>query len=81
MSRVLEGAHYRVLTAASGEAALAAVTVERPDLVVLDIGLPGMDGLEVCARLRAESRNATLPIIMLTARTQLDDIVTGGRAS
>jgi putative two-component system response regulator len=77
MSRVLEGAGYRVLTAVDGEAGLAAVTDARPDLVVLDIGLPGMDGLEVCARIRTEPRNATLPIVMLTARAHLDDIVTG----
>jgi DNA-binding response OmpR family regulator len=77
MSRILEGAGYRVLAAADGETALRTVDADRPDLVVLDIGLPGMDGLEVCARLRSEPRNATLPIIMLTARMQLDDIVTG----
>ncbi len=77
MTRVLEAAGYRVLAVADGEAGLTAVDAERPDLVVLDIGLPGIDGLEVCARLRAEPRNATLPIIMLTARAQLDDLVTG----
>ncbi|HET7684956.1 MAG TPA: HD domain-containing phosphohydrolase [Candidatus Limnocylindria bacterium] len=77
MTRVLEGAGYSVMTAADGESALHIVSVERPDLVVLDIGLPGVDGLEVCARLRAEPRNATLPILMLTARVQLDDIVGG----
>ncbi len=77
MSRVLEGAGYRVLVAADGEAGLAAVAAQRPDMVVLDIGLPGINGLEVCARLRTEPRHATLPILMLTARAQLDDLVTG----
>jgi putative two-component system response regulator len=77
MTRVLEGAAYRVQTAANGEEALALVASEAPDLVVLDVGLPGMDGIEVCARLRNDAANATLPIIMLTARVQLDDIVTG----
>lgn len=78
MTRVLEGSGYRVQTAESGEQALAAMDGNAsPDLVVLDIGLPGMDGVEVCARLRADAANATLPIIMLTARVQLDDIVTG----
>jgi putative two-component system response regulator len=77
MTRVLEAAGYRVLAVADGEAGLTTVDAEQPDLVVLDIGLPGIDGLEVCARLRAEPRNATLPIIMLTARAQLDDLVSG----
>ena len=77
MTRVLEGASYRVIVAASGEEALAKVAADRPELLVLDIGLPGMDGIEVCSRLRSDPANATLPIIMLTARVQLDDVVTG----
>jgi putative two-component system response regulator len=77
MTHVLQRANYAVLTAINGEAALRSVAADQPDLVVLDIGLPDMDGLEVCARLRAEPRNATLPILMLTARAQLDDIVSG----
>ncbi len=77
MTHVLQNANYRVLALGDGEAALAAVGSERPDLVVLDLGLPGMDGLEVCTRLRSDPRNATLPILMLTARAQVDDIVVG----
>jgi putative two-component system response regulator len=77
MSRVLEGAGYRVMTAANGEEALSLAASHPPDLVVLDVGLPGMDGIEVCARLRADPANTVLPIIMLTARVQLDDIVSG----
>ncbi len=77
MSRVLEGAGYRVMVAADGEAGLAAVAVEVPDVVVIDVGLPGINGLEVCARLRAEPRHATLPILMLTARAQLDGLGAG----
>jgi putative two-component system response regulator len=65
------------LTASNGVDALTMVGEEQPDLVVLDVGLPGMDGLEVCANLRKDPKNATLPIIMLTARVQLDDIVHG----
>ena len=80
MTKVLEGAGYDVLIAANGEDALAMVADHRPDLVVLDVGLPGMDGLEVCARLRGNPANATLPIIMLTARVQLGDLVTGFEA-
>jgi putative two-component system response regulator len=77
MTRVLEGAGHGVITAVDGPAGLTAVEEHDPDLVVLDIGLPGMDGLEVCARLRADPQHATLPILMLTARVQLDDVVAG----
>ena len=56
---------YDVAAAGDGEAALAKVRTERPDLIVLDIMLPGTDGLEVCRRLRRES---AVPIIMLTAK-------------
>jgi DNA-binding response OmpR family regulator len=56
---------FEVLTAGDGETVLARVRADRPDLVVLDIMLPGLDGLEVCRRLRRES---AVPIIMLTAR-------------
>jgi DNA-binding response OmpR family regulator len=56
---------FEVLTAGDGETALARVRTEPPDLVILDIMLPGVDGLEVCRRLRRES---AVPVIMLTAR-------------
>jgi DNA-binding response OmpR family regulator len=65
---------FRVLQAASGEDGLAAAKRERPRLVVLDVGLPGMDGLEVCRRLRAES---PVPVIFLTARDSEIDRVLG----
>jgi DNA-binding response OmpR family regulator len=65
---------FRVLLATSGEDGLAAAKRERPRLVVLDVGLPGMDGLEVCRRLRAES---PVPVIFLTARDSEIDRVLG----
>ena len=65
---------YHVVTADSGEAALRAVAEHRPRLVVLDIGLPDMDGLEVCRRLRQTS---TIPVIFLTARDGEVDRVVG----
>jgi two-component system response regulator RegX3 len=70
----LEGQGYTVDRAATGEEALAAAASRRPDLVVLDLGLPGMSGEEVCRRLRAES---DVPIIMLTARDAEEDLVHG----
>ncbi len=65
---------YRVLKKATGEEGLAAVRDQRPRLVVLDVGLPDIDGLEVCRRIRATS---TLPVIFLTARADEIDRVLG----
>ncbi len=73
----LEKEGYRVSTAATGPDGLKAVKSERPDLLVLDLMLPDMDGLEVCKRLRAEPQTAALPIIMLTAKAEESDTVIG----
>ncbi|MBV9227939.1 MAG: response regulator transcription factor [Chloroflexi bacterium] len=73
----LEQAGYRVTTAADGSSALEAAHNEVPDLVILDIMLPGMDGLEVCRQLRRESSTATTPIMMLTAKGDEIDKVVG----
>ena len=73
--RYLERAGYDVVLAADGHAALSAYARERPDLVVLDLMLPGMDGLQVCRQLRAGSDG--VPIIMLTALGEESDRVLG----
>jgi DNA-binding response OmpR family regulator len=70
----LEKNGFRVVTAADGPTALAAARRDKPDLVVLDLMLPGLDGREVCRRLRRESG---VPIIMLTALSEEIDQVTG----
>jgi two-component system alkaline phosphatase synthesis response regulator PhoP len=70
----LERASFRVLTAGDGVIGLAAARRERPDLIVLDLALPGMDGLDVCRALRRES---DVPIIMLTARVEETDRLIG----
>jgi DNA-binding response OmpR family regulator len=70
----LESEGYRVLVAADGAQALEAADRERPDLVVLDLMLPGMDGLEVCKQLQ---RDRWVPVLMLTARTEEADKVAG----
>ncbi len=75
MNLRLEG--YRVLTARDGLEALDMVAAEVPDLVLLDVMLPGVDGVEVTRRLRADSRTSTLPVIMLTAKTMTADRVLG----
>jgi DNA-binding response OmpR family regulator len=69
----LEHAGFAVLTAADGKAAVTVAQSRRPDLVVLDLGLPGLDGLDVTRELR---RDSTIPIVMLTARDdELDKLV------
>jgi diguanylate cyclase (GGDEF)-like protein len=75
MNLRLEG--YRVVTAADGAMALAMVATEVPDLVLLDVMMPGLDGIEVTRRLRADSRTSTMPIIMLTAKSMTADRVLG----
>ncbi|CAM5452697.1 Protein-glutamate methylesterase/protein-glutamine glutaminase [Streptomyces tendae] len=67
-------AGYRVDRAGDGPGALGRAAAHRPDLVVLDLMLPGMDGLEVCRRLRAQ---APVPVIMPTARGEEDDRILG----
>jgi two-component system alkaline phosphatase synthesis response regulator PhoP len=68
---------YEVTSAGSGEEALAQVRQSPPDLVVLDLMLPAMSGLEVCRRIRQEQATATLPIVMLTAKADEVDRVVG----
>ena len=68
---------FRCRTAASGPEALARVRSSPPDLVVLDLMLPEMDGLEVCRRLRGDPATAALPLIMLTAKTDEVDRIVG----
>jgi DNA-binding response OmpR family regulator len=73
--RYLERAGYEVRLAADGPAALASFARDRPDLVVLDLMLPGIDGLEVCRRLRTTADG--VPIVMLTALGEESDRVLG----
>ncbi len=68
---------YDVVTAFDGEKALETARRETPDLVVLDLMLPGIGGLEVCRRLRADPRTARIPIVMLTAKGEETDAVVG----
>jgi DNA-binding response OmpR family regulator len=69
--------HYDVVTAADGETGLAEARRKLPDLVVLDLMLPGIDGLEVCRRLRSDARTQHIPIVMLTAKGEESDAVIG----
>ncbi len=72
----LEKEGYPVLTAQTGETGLELAKSKKPDLVILDIMLPGMDGLEVCKLLRTTSQTKNIPIFMLTAKnTEVDQVV------
>ena len=68
---------FRVVSASDGEEALSVVRSALPDIILLDLMLPGLDGLEVCRRLRAEQRTASVPVIMLTSRSEDADVVAG----
>jgi DNA-binding response OmpR family regulator len=71
---------YEVTTAGNGEEAWASASESPPDLVVLDVMMPKMDGLEVLAKLRAEPRTRDLPVVMLTARSSDTDVWHGWEA-
>ena len=77
LARLLERAGYRSYAVGDGRDALHAAMEERPDLVLLDVGLPGLNGLDVCRRLRADTRTIALPIILVTGQTSSRDVVAG----
>jgi DNA-binding response OmpR family regulator len=73
----LRRAGYRTVTARDGREALAMVRAEQPDLSVLDVAMPEMDGLEVTRALRGDEATRRMPIILLTARSQERDVMAG----
>ena len=75
LDAVLTPRGYRVLAASSGEEALQTLQQERADVVLLDILMPGMDGYEVCRRIRADPATAILPVVMITASGQQEKLV------
>jgi two-component system cell cycle response regulator DivK len=70
---VLESSGYRTLEATTGERAVELVVEHCPDLVLMDIQLPGIDGVEALGRLRAEERTASVPVLALTAQAMDGD--------
>lgn len=80
ISMILTRLGYDVVAALSGQQALDLARSEQPDLIVLDVMMPGMDGYEVARILRQYSETATTPILMFTAKAQVDDKVTGYNA-
>ncbi len=68
---------FRVACAATGEEGLSLVASLKPDLIILDLMLPGIDGLEVCRRLKTDAAFKSIPIVMVSARGEEPDVVTG----
>lgn len=78
VARIFEKRGYRVIAALDGAEALLAVQRDRPDLVILDLNLPKIDGWEVCRRLKSDPATRDIPIVMLTAaHANVDDAEIG----
>ena len=73
----LAAEYFEVITATNGEQALARVVSDDPDIVLLDVMMPGMDGFEVCRQIKSNSKTTHIPIVMVTALDQPSDRVTG----
>ncbi len=80
MEYTLRREGYEIVLAHDGPQGVEKAMTEQPDVVILDVMMPGMDGYEVCRQLRATPSTADLPVLMLTAKTQLTDKVSGFRA-
>lgn len=79
LRKALEPEGYTILGATSGEFALQIATRAIPDLILLDVMMPGIDGFETCRRLKAEPSTANIPVIFITAKVEQEEVVTGFR--
>ena len=79
LKAILVGSGYEVLTASDGAEALDVARSEQPDLILLDVMLPKLDGYRVCRLLKFDQRYRDIPIIMLTAKTEEQAVATGIR--
>ena len=77
ITHIIQKEGYDVISASNGMAGLRMAKGENPDLLILDVMLPGLDGFEICSRLRQDTLTANLPIIMLSAKGQEVDKTTG----
>lgn len=77
ISALLERAGYEIVQAAGGEEGVKSAIAETPDLILLDVNMPHVDGFEVCSRLKSDTRTADIPIIFLTAKAESSDKVRG----
>ena len=77
VQKMLAKFNFRLKTAANGQQALDAVAAEKPDLILLDLMMPGIDGFEVIRRLRADPETADIQIVILSALNSNEDVVKG----
>jgi two-component system, cell cycle response regulator len=77
LSAKLQAEYFDVMTASSGPEALAKIAESPPDLVLLDVMMPGMDGFEVCRRLKSDPKTTHIPIVMITALSDSENRVRG----
>src|SRR5512143_4249253 len=77
---MLQRQGYEIAAASAGGQAISKAVAEKPNLIILDVMMPDMDGYEVCKRLRADANTQNIPIIMFTAKTLIDDKVAGFEA-
>jgi CheY-like chemotaxis protein len=77
MSAILLGRGFDVRIARDGKSALASIRQHLPDLILLDVMMPGMDGMEVLDHVKADTRSARIPVIMVTAKSQDQDLLAG----
>ena len=77
LHQALEPVSYQILVADSGQRALELAQRARPDLILLDVMMPGMDGFETCRRLKADPDTVAIPVLFITARTDTEDVVEG----
>ena len=77
VSLMLQRQGYEIVTAANGNQALGMTRTELPDLIILDVMMPDLDGYEVARQIRKQTDTANIPILMFTAKSQVEDKVTG----
>jgi two-component system cell cycle response regulator len=77
---ILESEHYVVSTATDGFEALAKIEAEKPDIVLLNVMMPGLDGFETCRRIKADPAMARIPVVMITGLADVADRVRGFEA-
>ena len=73
MERILQKEGYDVRTALDGSEALQKIQAEKPDLIILDILMPGIDGYEVCRQLQADAKTASIPVVFLSSKGDIDE--------